>query len=454
MELDRVYCACDEPTNEGPANSSSIPCSENASSRPKILLLAYAISPIRGSEYAVGWNHVTHLAEYCDLTVLYGSAGPHMGDLEEIEDYLRQYGEMAHVQFVPIRPNILARLLNAPNRAGVLVYSFYLAYRVWHWQAAGAARNIIANEPIDLIHYLCPIGYREPGYLWQLGKPYVWGPVGGLNMALRLAGAPRPWLSRLKVMGKNFLNRLNMATSLRLRRALSSAHFIVAATTENQNVLRHKFGRNSEHIPENAIPDKQINRSIPDPYQNVTQRKFIWIGRLDWRKSPDLLLDAFSAVASRDWNLDIVGSGPLLAMATARAGELGLADRVNFHGHVARAEVHKLLVEADLHIITSMSEANTTVIWEAMSAGVPTLTLDHCGMHDVVCDKCGVRVPPTDYAGTRNRIAAEIEGLITDPEKLALLADGVASCREQYLWSKRSRQWLEIYRATIARVRS
>ena len=41
-------------------------------------------------------------------------------------------------------------------------------------------KNIIENENFDLIHNLNPIGYREPGYLWKLNLPYIWGPIGGI----------------------------------------------------------------------------------------------------------------------------------------------------------------------------------------------------------------------------------------------------------------------------------
>lgn len=419
--------------------------------RPKVLLLAYSISPVRGSEYAVGWNHVTHLANFCDLTVLYGLAGSHMGDLEEIEDYIRTYGEIANVRFVPIRPNRLARLLNAPNRIGTLIYSFYLAYRVWHWQAARAAREIIASERIDLIHYLCPIGYRETSYLWSLDKPFVWGPIGGLAPTLHLNGAPRPWKAIAKVKLKNIANRLNLALSSRVPRALSHADTIVAATSENSRLLNARFGVTPLLIQENAIPDDAVRERASVSTALNQPVRLIWIGSLDWRKSPDLLLDALAEVGARNWTLDLIGGGALLMMMQARAVRLGLADRITFRGQVPRTEVQELLQKADLNLITSMGEGNPTTIWEAMAAGVPTLSLDHCGMHDVICDKCGIRVATTDYVGTRNRIAAEIDVLLKDRRKLSALVDGVMICREQYLWSKRSRLWLNIYQNAIER---
>ena len=53
-----------------------------------ILVLAYAISPTRGSEYSVAWNYVTRMSKYHKLTVLYGCSGSHIGDCKEMEKYI------------------------------------------------------------------------------------------------------------------------------------------------------------------------------------------------------------------------------------------------------------------------------------------------------------------------------------------------------------------------------
>ncbi|UTH46209.1 glycosyltransferase family 4 protein [Loktanella salsilacus] len=374
-----------------------------------------------------------------------------MGDLEEIEDYLRINGEMENVNFVPIRPNSLARFLNAPNRAGFLVYSFYFAYRIWHLQAARVARDIVTSEQIDLIHYLCPIGYREPSFLWKLGKPFIWGPIGGLAPTRHLKGAPRPLKAVLKLKLKNLVNRINLTVAHRVSLALTSADTIIAATSENQNMLQERFGVTSTLMSENAISEETIVAKNLNNFLKKEPVRLIWIGSLDWRKSPDLLLDAMSVVGTREWTLDIVGTGTLHSQVEAQVNKLGLVGQVTFHGQIPRAEVQELFHRADLHMITSMVEGNPTTIWEAMAAGVPTLTLDHSGMHDVVCEHCGVRIALTDYIGTRDRIANAIFGLINDRDALLRLTEGVVTCRSQYLWSKRSQDWLELYEAAIAR---
>ena len=134
-----------------------------------ILVLAYTVSPIRGSEYSVGWNYIREMSLAHNLFVLYGCAGQHMGNIDEV--IFNDECAIKNVTWIPILPNFLAKLLNFPNRRGYFIYSFYAAYNIWHRQVYRVAKNIVEDRRIDLIHYLCPIGYREPGYLWKIDKP-------------------------------------------------------------------------------------------------------------------------------------------------------------------------------------------------------------------------------------------------------------------------------------------
>lgn len=97
----------------------------------KILLLAYAVSPYRGSEYAVAWNHITQMAKKHQITVLYGSSGEHMGDDDDMQKF-HQIEKLDNVEWHCVAPGKFANALNTLNRKGYLTYSFYLAYRCWH----------------------------------------------------------------------------------------------------------------------------------------------------------------------------------------------------------------------------------------------------------------------------------------------------------------------------------
>ena len=90
-----------------------------------ILVLAYAISPTRGSEYSVAWNYVTRMSKYHKLTVLYGCSGNHIGDCEEIERYATGKG-IHNVDFSCVKSTKWVNILNWCNKKGFLGYTFYL----------------------------------------------------------------------------------------------------------------------------------------------------------------------------------------------------------------------------------------------------------------------------------------------------------------------------------------
>ena len=206
-----------------------------STSRRTILVLAYSISPVRGSEYAVGWNYVRHMSRDHDLVVLYGLAGDHMGDVEEMANVSSDaFG--GHVTFVPVLPDRRARLANYLNRTGHVPFSFYVAYRYWHLSALAAARRIMAERQIDIVHYLCPIGFREPGYLWKLGKPYIWGPVGGIAARPVRAFRDLGRAEGVRTVVRNAVNALQFRAR-RVRQGILKADVLLAATTENARAI-------------------------------------------------------------------------------------------------------------------------------------------------------------------------------------------------------------------------
>jgi len=70
----------------------------------------------------------------------------------------------------------------------------------------------------------------------------------------------------------------------------------------------------------------------------------------------------------------------------AKGSELKLTNHLVWHGHIPRPDAIRIMSGAHLHIITSIAEDNPAVIFEALTYGVPTLTMDHCGMGNVICE--------------------------------------------------------------------
>lgn len=413
-----------------------------------ILVLAYAISPSKGSEYSVAWNYVKYISKYHNLTVLYGASGEHMGDCEEMERYARS-NPIPHVRFVPVYPNRIANILNWPNKHNLFVYTFYYAYQIWHKLAYKKAKELIAQEPFDLIHYVGMIGYREPGYLWKLGLPYVWGPVGGANNAPQQLMKNMPLPGRLKQYFRSLVNNNQFKNKSRLKEALKATDILLTATTENQRKFMEVHHKNSCYLPENGITGDIVLDETK--FMNPNKYHLIVIGTLDARKSVGILLEALTQVNCRNLlHLDIIGDGPLKASLRQYVIQHHLNNMITWHGRLPREEAIKLFNSAHLHVITSVSEANTTVIWEAMSYGVPTMSFDHCGMHDTICNRCGIRIPIAKrYEDCVAAVAHNIDELLEHPERFRELAQGTIECAQHFTWAEREKILNNLYESLL-----
>ena len=403
--------------------------------RRNILVMAYAISPYRGSEYAVAWNYVTHMSKNNNLTVLYGMSDNHMGETDTMEEYLKEHA-VNNVRFIAVKPNRLANLLNWPNRHDFLVYTFYYAFSVWQREAYNVAREISKAEHFDLIHYVGPIGYREPGYLWKLGLPYVWGPVGGVNNAPRQLMKHMPLAGRMKQTFRSVANTIQFHTMHRLKKALEATDVLLTATSENQQKFRQVHHKDSICLPENCITGTiTLDES---KFNNPAKYNIIVIGTLDARKSVGVFRDKL--------HVDIVGDGPLRARLQGYDCEHGLDGLITWHGQLPRVEAVKIFNRAHLHVITSVSEGNPTTIWEAMSYGVPTMSFDHCGMHDILCSKCGILVPIAKrYEDCVSTVARNVDALLQHPERFRQLAHGTVECAWKFTWAKREEFLNKLY---------
>lgn len=430
-----------------PSNFERLPI---AMTRKTILVLAYSVSPVRGSEYSVGWNYIREMSQDHNLVVLYGLAGDHMGDVDEV-DQSPICQSLPNVEWIAVRPNWIANLLNTPNRKGFFVYSFYVAYKFWHRQVYQVAKDLLQGRSIDLIHYLCPIGYREPGYLWKIDKPYIWGPVGGIeNRSIKLA-REKGAVVGAKILLRNAVNALQFRFSPRVRAAFARADVVLAATSGTQKQITNVHHVESVLMAENAITDAMLSQQRQVSVALGATLNIIWVGRIDEAKSLDILLKALGAIQTGPWHLCVIGDGPLKAVMTALAHALGISAHITWAGKVTRQQVNRYYREAHLHIISSLLEANTTVIWEAMSFGIPTVALDHFGMHDTVCEKCGVKVPMDDtLRSVVDGLAQQLSRLMARPALIGQLSEGVLECARRYTWTQRRALWNNYYDAATS----
>jgi glycosyltransferase involved in cell wall biosynthesis len=121
--------------------------------------------------------------------------------------------------------------------------------------------------------------------------------------------------------------------------------------------------------------------------------------RLNRMKGLEYFLDAANLAAAQlpEARFVIVGDGAIKHELQNRAARLGLADKVVFTGF--RADVPRLLAEASLSVLPSLSEGLSNTLLESMAAGVPVIATTVGGNPEIVEDGVsGLLVPPRDSA--------------------------------------------------------
>jgi D-inositol-3-phosphate glycosyltransferase len=129
------------------------------------------------------------------------------------------------------------------------------------------------------------------------------------------------------------------------------------------------------------------------------------------------------------------------------AMELGVRDRLVWHGRVAGAELPALLRSADLLVDMAAQEQATSVTLEAMACGVPVIAAAVGSHQDTVVDGItGALVPPGEPAV----LARRIHRLLASP--MLLKGYGLAAtdrARSRYSWDRIGQETLAIYERSL-----
>ena len=116
----------------------------------------------------------------------------------------------------------------------------------------------------------------------------------------------------------------------------------------------------------------------------------ITVARLAHEKGIERAISATAKAceAGASMMLHIVGSGAMEQQLRELTRELGLTERVIFHGE--QANPYRYMVNADLFLLTSYHEAAPMVIEEAVSLGLPVLTVQTTSSYEMVTQRrCG-----------------------------------------------------------------
>ena len=209
-----------------------------------------------------------------------------------------------------------------------------------------------------------------PSAATGLGLPHVMGPVGGsLGDPPGFADDTAPWFVRLRG-----LDRIRMRHDPLLRRTYERADCVIGIAPYVQDFLAGVELRRFEIMSETGLTELPVPG---DADRTDGAVRLLYVGRVVRTKG---LRDAVRALGrlktSTRVELDVVGDGFDLAACEALVVELGLGDRVRFHGRQQRERVEDFYRAADVFVFPSYREPGGNVVFESMGYALPLVVTD------------------------------------------------------------------------------
>lgn len=232
-----------------------------------------------------------------------------------------------------------------------------------------AAANLVSEAPETSIH-ICQ-GFRGNGV------------VGSARTALARR-CLRQWVIMETVEEQGWaasaIKRLEYSRLMRAWRGKIEGVLAIGESTPAWLAAR---GMPAERIVPFAyfLPEAEIpmppQRSMGAPF------RFLFVGRLIERKRIDTLIDALARLKDYQFELMVVGSGPLMEIMRRRARAC-LSDRVIWLGQIPIGEIPAIMADADCLVLPSRHDGWGAVVSESLMVGTPAICSDRCGAAGVV----------------------------------------------------------------------
>ncbi|GAA3926414.1 glycosyltransferase [Hymenobacter algoricola] len=378
-----------------------------------VLLSVYACNPAHGGEDGNGFHWAWEMARR-GHSVWCLTTPPNRADIAEFQARHADDPDARRLHFTFIQVAPLFQFLYRWQ------FGVYLHYMVWQFVAWRRARKMDRTIHFDLVHHATYSSLKMGSWLWRLGKPMIYGPVGGAQKAPVAFRRYLPGWFRTETLRTAFTWVLT-TFDLNLHQNLRHATLVLASNDESAALARRLGAKRVELFLDTGLPEAFHAVSCPVRLsQPVLQ--LLWVGRLYPNKALPLVLDALAQVDPWiPFHLTVLGDGPMEHLVPGWIEEYGLQGRVTWRGRVPWTEVHDCMVSHDVFIFGSLRDSFASQFMEAMATGLPIITLNHQGARTFLPAAAAIKVPVTQPEETTAAMARAVEYLYNHPtERLAM----------------------------------
>ncbi len=186
------------------------------------------------------------------------------------------------------------------------------------------------------------------------------------------------------------------------------------------------------------------NPVAPSKYQAIPQNgafRLVAVGRLEYVKGFDILLNAFALVRQKfpTATLTIWGEGSERQELESLRAALGLSEQVQFPG--ITKDVSQALAEADLFIQASRWEGFGNALCEAMAVGLPVISTNCSGPQEIIRNGVDGQLVPV---GNVEALAHSMVDLLSNFSQRQTLAKNALEITKRFALPDIMKQWEEL----------
>ncbi len=198
-----------------------------------------------------------------------------------------------------------------------------------------------------------------------------------------------------------------------------------------------------------VIPNAAMH--VSDAYSDVMNKRMIAVGRLDYQKGFDRLIQAWELVQHSgkftDWKLDIYGQGEWQEMLQQMIDKAELQNTVCLNRPTK--QIGEEYVKSDMLVMSSNYEGFPMVMIEAMACGLPVVSFDYkCGPKDIIQSGInGLLVPNGDIQALADAMMKVME----DEAYRKMLSLNARKVVDTYSEQAVMAQWIRLFTSITAK---
>lgn len=405
-----------------------------------ILISAYAVNPYKGSEDGMGWNFILQAARYQKIIAV-----TRKNNLPHIKRYQKEFPEdnelYSKIEFHGVDwPLWLIKWKKGPLLS--LIYYYF-------WQITVAIKMMPFKRKVDIVHNLNFHNDWTPSFLWLMGKPFVWGPIG------HHPSIPKEYRKRLSYKERLVDGMLGFTKKmfwqfdpfLFMTKKNADHIFCMNSVAAQKINLAHKVSI----MPSVATNEVVIKPKENDDFTILSAGRFISLKGFDITiRSYAKFYNTLNEDEKKKTQLILVGSGPLENKLKYIIEEEGIAQSTKIINWIPHTEMKNIYEKASAFLFPSYEGAGM-VVAEAMSYGLPVVCWKNAGPGEFVHPNSATSINYTEYDLAIKEFSQIIYRLFSDSnfrseEKMKVLYQ----YREKFNWSLRGESLQEVYQKIIA----